>query len=382
MPTAGTPFRFYYQAKDSTPSLGDVAFLVIRPDGIVEGAFAMFEVAPGNPLFAGLYYADYTPAQQGHYLVRANSASQPMIDRKGFYAESVGAGASITAQQVRDAMKLAPSSGNPASGSVDEDLVQILAKPTGGGGGVAVVRDSTPPHELAAAVWKYRKRGLTEPVEIAGDMKRLDDLHDVSREDVRAELGALNDLSEVQVRQQVDESNAAQTEELGALLDSVETKESAAAGRGELGGAVFARVDERTQRLEATVEGEATLTRRAIESIPLGSAAEGIKRDVAAVHETLRASHAETGEQLVELRSVTEQRTQQIIDEQAEGRRTSEARLGELEAERQQLAARLSTINAEMRAAKKELAAAVETSDTRLKLVARGVGALLQRRSE
>jgi len=88
MPVVGTAFRIYYLAKNRATSLGDVGYFAVTPSGAIQGMFSMFEFAPGNATLAGLYYADYTPTEEGHYVVFANSTSQPMADQRGFYAEN------------------------------------------------------------------------------------------------------------------------------------------------------------------------------------------------------------------------------------------------------------------------------------------------------
>ena len=53
-------------------------------------------------------------------------ANRDNIGTAGAGLTAVGAGSSLTAQEVRDAMKLAPTAGDPAAGSVDKHLDDIL----------------------------------------------------------------------------------------------------------------------------------------------------------------------------------------------------------------------------------------------------------------
>lgn len=92
----------------------------------------------------------------GDYAATADSGEA--IRDRGDAAWSGGGG--LTAQDVRDAMKLAPTAGSPAAGSVDKHLDDIEALATAVDGNVDVAVSTRSSHN-AADVWSVGTRTLT-----------------------------------------------------------------------------------------------------------------------------------------------------------------------------------------------------------------------------
>lgn len=190
----------------------------------------------------------------------------------------------------------------------ENDLDDAAARGGGLGGGVVTVSTAMSPQErelIAAAaseaVWSSKKRGLTEPVEIAGTRKRLDQLNDVSAE---------------QVRQEVDQSNAAQTEVLSRKIEKAETRESAAERIGKMGAAILAQIRELegvVGEIRPTVDSLHGVGESAREEIDAVGAAVLVCRDLLrAVKRSLEVLETVSPEQA---RDLIEASAQNIIDE-------------------------------------------------------------------
>lgn len=86
-------------------------------DGAITAA--KFDLSTAFPL---------TQADAGSTAIARTGADSDTLETLSDQIDGVGAGSSLTAQQTRDAMKLAPSAGAPAAGSVDAHLDAIQAQ--------------------------------------------------------------------------------------------------------------------------------------------------------------------------------------------------------------------------------------------------------------
>jgi hypothetical protein len=276
MPVVGQTFRLYYMARNRAPALADVRYFVVTPGGAVEGVFSMFEFAPGNPALAGLYFGDYTPAAVGHYVVFADSASQPLLDQRGFFAEAAGAGEFTDADRKTLAAVLAKPFLPIAGGRVHPIVVPRL--------------EDADKEEIAEAVWRAKQRSLTDAVEIAGEKRTLDALNDLSRDEATeaAKTGAGEALDE-----------RGYGAELARKLAEVETQESAAARAEKVAGEVR--------------EGIGGFVARLVEKLDaLAGVAESVKATNAEVAAAIRTEVAKVKAGLEELGKEVEWRESSI----------------------------------------------------------------------
>jgi hypothetical protein len=87
---------------------------------------AKFDQSTAHPL---------TQADSGATAVARTGADSDTLEKLSDQIDGVSAGSGLTAQETRDAMKLAPSAGAAAAGSIDAHLDSLLAYGTGTGTG-------------------------------------------------------------------------------------------------------------------------------------------------------------------------------------------------------------------------------------------------------
>ncbi len=105
---------------DGTGYAGGATKLVVAPVTLADDAItsAKFDESTAFPL---------TSADAGATAVARTGADADTLETLSDQIDGIEAGSGLTAQEVRDALKLAPTAGDPAAGSVDAQLTAIVA---------------------------------------------------------------------------------------------------------------------------------------------------------------------------------------------------------------------------------------------------------------